>query len=408
MPITMAKGTNIRTKTMGMAASQARLLTITARMHDVEYAAQSIQNAKVALATQSDEAYKAYMEALDATTLTIKDNNGQTIVANFNTLCGINAAKVGNYRYTLKDDKGRLIVPDDIAEDYAKFGNKGDAYDFAAYMLTGGTYDEKTLEDAENAVKAENSGYFDNFEEQLKAIYEKMGINYNDDESYGENFDDKLAYIENTIHNLSSDHKGNSEVEDLEGNKDKILEAWDKLNSAIKSQEYKLYRHFAEQVFKKANLENDFDDTDFWYYVNVYKQIEANGGRCVGISEFNGIDGVGNASTDSDWLQNQIQSGTITIDIASLDKNGNLSFASTGVPGDQRLEYTTTTTIDKTAYAKAEAEYEHKLKDINQKDKKFDLDLSKLETERTALKTEYDSVKKVVQDNIERTFGIFS
>ena len=34
--------------------------------------------------------------------------------------------------------------------------------------------------------------------------------------------------------------------------------------------------------------------------------------------------------------------------------------------------------------------------------------LSKLETERNALKTEYDSVKKVVEDNIERTFGIFS
>ena len=400
MPITMAKGTNIRTKTMGMAASQARLLTITARMHDVEYAAQSIQNAKVALATQSDEAYKAYMEALDATTLTIKDNNGQTIVANFNTLCGINAANVGNYRYTLKDDKGRLIVPDDIAEDYAKFGNKGDAYDFAAYMLTGGTYDEQTLKDAEDAVKAENSKYFEDFEEQLKALYEKMGRNLSDDKGDGsdENWTSKIGAAETDVTSYLQEHGPNKDVS----------EAWDKLNSAIKSQEYKLYRGFAEQVFKKANLENDFDDTDFWYYVNVYKQIEANGGRCVGISEFNGIDGVGNASTDSDWLQNQIQSGTITIDIASLDKNGNLSFASTGVPGDQRLEYTTTTTIDKTAYAKAEAEYEHKLKDINQKDKKFDLDLSKLETERTALKTEYDSVKKVVQDNIERTFGIFS
>lgn len=396
----MAKGTNIRTKTMGMAASQARLLTITARMHDVEYAAQSIQNAKVALATQSDEAYKAYMEALDATTLTIKDNNGQTIVANFNSLCGINAANVGNYRYTLKDDKGRLIVPDDIAEDYAKFGNKGDAYDFAAYMLTGGTYDEQTLEDAEDAVKAENSKYFEDFEEQLKALYEKMGRNLSDDKGDGsdENWSSKIGAAETDVTSYLQEHGPNKDVS----------EAWDKLNSAIKSQEYKLYRHFAEQVFKKANLENDFDDTDFWYYVNVYKQIEANGGRCVGISEFNGINGVGNASTDSDWLQNQIQSGTITIDIASLDKNGNLSFASTGVPGDQRLEYTTTTTIDKTAYAKAEAEYEHKLKDINQKDKKFDLDLSKLETERTALKTEYDSVKKVVQDNIERTFGIFS
>ena len=58
--------------------------------------------------------------------------------------------------------------------------------------------------------------------------------------------------------------------------------------------------------------------------------------------------------------------------------------------------------------AKAEAEYEHATKQIDQKDKKFDMDLSKLETERTALTTEYDSVKKVISDNIERTFGIFS
>ena len=42
------------------------------------------------------------------------------------------------------------------------------------------------------------------------------------------------------------------------------------------------------------------------------------------------------------------------------------------------------------------------------KDKKYDMELSKLETEREALKTEYDSVKKVISDNIERTFGIFS
>ena len=34
--------------------------------------------------------------------------------------------------------------------------------------------------------------------------------------------------------------------------------------------------------------------------------------------------------------------------------------------------------------------------------------LSKLETQRTALTTEYDSVKKVIEDNIDRTFGIFS
>ena len=49
---------------MGMAASQARLLTITARMHDIEYQAQSIQNAKLALATESDQVYQEYVEAV--------------------------------------------------------------------------------------------------------------------------------------------------------------------------------------------------------------------------------------------------------------------------------------------------------------------------------------------------------
>ena len=59
---------------MGMAASQARLLSITARIHDVEYQAQSIQNAKLQLATQEDRIYTEYNEALNATTLKAEFN----------------------------------------------------------------------------------------------------------------------------------------------------------------------------------------------------------------------------------------------------------------------------------------------------------------------------------------------
>ena len=57
---------------------------------------------------------------------------------------------------------------------------------------------------------------------------------------------------------------------------------------------------------------------------------------------------------------------------------------------------------------KAEAEYEHELSIINRKDTKFDTDLSKLETERTSITTEMESIKKVKDDNVDRTFGIFS
>ena len=124
---------------MGMAASQARLLTITARIHDVEYQAQSIQNAKVQLATQSDQVYQEYLEALDATTLTVKDYNGNVITANFNNLWGKNAVDTGN-SYALFSSKGALIVSDEEKEAYDAYHNAGgnDPYEFAIYMLDGG------------------------------------------------------------------------------------------------------------------------------------------------------------------------------------------------------------------------------------------------------------------------------
>ena len=55
---------------MGLAASQARLLALTARIHDVEYQAQQVQNAKLQLAILEDAVYKKYNDALDAQTLT--------------------------------------------------------------------------------------------------------------------------------------------------------------------------------------------------------------------------------------------------------------------------------------------------------------------------------------------------
>ena len=95
--------------------------------------------------------------------------------------------------------------------------------------------------------------------------------------------------------------------------------------------------------------------------------------------------------------------------MVSTDKStGAVTLNATSPGSDTCLSYTPTTTIDNRALAKAEAKYEKDLRDINKKDKQYDLTLSKLETERSALTTEYDSVKKVIEDNIERTFGIFS
>ena len=51
---------------MGMSASQARLLSLTARQHDVELRAQKLQADKLRLANDSDRVYLTYLNALNA------------------------------------------------------------------------------------------------------------------------------------------------------------------------------------------------------------------------------------------------------------------------------------------------------------------------------------------------------
>lgn len=387
---------------MGMAASQARLLSITARIHDVEYQAQSIQNAKIELSTQSDEVYQDYLQALDATTLTIKDANKNLITANFNNLCGINAVQTAAAcKYAIIDTKtGSLIVPDDIEEayyNYTKGFGEDDPYGFAMWMLGIDVNDASGIQDKlepyETEYASENkslSAQKKHLQDILDEAQEKTGA-----DSFGEKFSK-----EDLINNANSATD--------ESTKKTLEEYLEKYEEAEKSYRYNLYRQGASEIFTKAGgNELDFNQDDFNYYVQIYKQITDNYGNCTSISDYDGPNG--DASSDSDWLKDMVESGRFTIETVTTNtKTGEVSFNATSPSTDENINYTTTTSIDKKALAKAEAEYEHATKKIDQKDKKYDMDLSKLESERTALTTEYDSVKKVISDNIERTFGIFS
>lgn len=380
---------------MGMAASQARLLSITARMHDVEYKAQSIQNAKIQLATQSDQVYNDYLDALNASTLTITDMNKNTITANFNNLCGKNAIETGN-QYALRDSHNRLIVPDDIESAYHEFINDGgdDPYLFAMWMMDTGIGNVNDLQEdfakIENKVAADTTN-LSGKENELSQILQKASTAAGTE----------LGSVEELENYL------NTEFQPSDSKYDTLKKYLDQYKATELSYRYNLYQQNAEEIFTQAGGEElDFNQDNFNYYANIFKQIQA-AGDCVSIADYNGADG--DAANNSEWLKNMIECGKITVDIVKPNnKTGEVSFSGTSPSSDTYLGYATTSTIDKTALAKAEAEYEHKTKEIDQKDKKFDLDLSKLDTERTALKTEYESVKKVINDNIERTFGIFS
>lgn len=361
---------------MGMAASQARLLTITARLHDVEYKAQSIQNAKIQLSTQQDQVYQEYLEALDATTLTVKDYEGNRITANFNNLCGKNAIDNGQ-NYALRESGGKLIVSDEIKEAYEAYveDEQDDPYAFALMMVYG-----------------DNGNALD--KNALEGIEAQIHTSHRDDESA----------TSSSLNEIKKQLEDMGDYNNLEKEEDRTK--YRELESKYK---YLLYKSYASEIFEMAYskednvTEEDFNSDEFNYYVRIFKEIEEAGG-CVSISDYGA-----EASNNSEWLQNMIKCGKISIStVKENEKTGRVELTTTSVATDDYLEDTTTTTIDKTALAKAEAEYEHKTKEIDSKDKKYDMDLSKLETERNALTTEYDSVKKVISDNIERTFGIFS
>jgi len=421
---------------MGMAASQARLLMLTARIHDVEYEAQSIQNAKLQLATQQDEIYQKYMKALDAQSMTFtsidSSGNKSTVIANFNNLFSINAANTANgNHYLLVDSRNRVVVDDAIYEGYQNFSNSStynntdNAYAFAFYMVEGGKngHDIYNLNlngtnDTTDLEKAIQEVFYDNQNDLLDKVKKVWSDAFHvlhpsswprteNDIEWSFNHDNAKAALNLLIYACGEYSSTTPNSEQTQAYNEFINYFWS---------------HYGQQVFNKladgaTNVNNhEYNSSEFNYYVRIYNAIQEHGGACISIDDFNGplstpstpANTMHNAANNAEWLTAMIQSGQLSIKTISIDNQGNATINGTSLGSDSDLTFTNTTQYDKTAMAKAEAEYEHELKLLDNKDKKFDMALSKLDAERTALTKQYDSMKKVVSDNIERTFGIFS
>ena len=460
---------------MGMAASQARLLTITARMSDLEFKAQTLQNAKLQLATQSDQVYQNYLAALDATslTLTYTTSSGQTgyQAATFNNLCSRNRLDSADGTiYALRNKDGKLIVEDEIAEAYEEFVNgpaanrvaskDRDANSFAMFMMAqnaGGIYAAGMDYPGTNGNGICSNGYL-GVQQAEEIIYQ----NIKNSDDYPQSTKDQLislhdklieiidrgfnadgtmgsieTYVENQLNDqdISNDnippaiyHTNELNPEDY-AEYNEILQAepenaevWNLLGM-INLQKFKLGQAFKDLLYQTAGdkildkLTNtapasgatvEFDNDLFNYYADIFAQSMACGG-CVPISDYNGS--YGDAASNSEWLQAQVECGNITIEaVKTRSRRSHIisSIDTVSVNSETSLSDMATSKLDNTALAKAEAKYDHDMKEINRKDKAFDLDLSKISSQREALKTEYDSIKKVVDDNIKRTFGIFS
>jgi len=156
---------------MGLAASQARLLTITARLSDNELRSQTINNAKMRLATQSSQASENYVNALNNATLKFTnyalDGQSQTQNLTFNALTAYSSY---NNQYGLVNSSGQLLVSETEAALFEKAGGNLNTY----LQYHGLTYETTYYEKVGNIT---NEGYIEPFNyitvEDMKTYFEQ-------------------------------------------------------------------------------------------------------------------------------------------------------------------------------------------------------------------------------------------
>lgn len=440
---------------MGMAASQARLLALTSRMHDIELRAQNLESQKLSLATQEDAAYQKYCDALDATKIQVGKTDISTgkisyVDANFKSVCGFQFENVRQYSL-INNLTGKVIVSPDIKALYEQYGQ--DRYTFAWAAL--GYGDQFGWSGADGPFSVANS----NPPTSMflgSGGWEFIGIGTN--ENYGTDPGQDLIPTPNPdasglglwdendmpaigcgtdLYMTEAEYLVFLQHQDddvLMGIYDELLES--SRNEDPVSKRKQLLKEFRDTLYSKygqeilnamnqnknwppedpaeqptdipQNLQNNTDwenlqsefRREFTYYENLWDQIDKAGG-CEVIDEqyISGDEG-------TEWFNNMITSGLVSIymlDTTKTDKGWEVTTIATSVGNNYLQEVN-----DEEKAKKAEAEYDHEMKIINRKDTKFDTALKKLETEENACKTEIDSIKKVKDENIERTFNLFS
>lgn len=328
---------------MGLAASQARFLGITARKSNIEYEGQQVNQQRTALAEEVNALYNKLL-SLD---LPVAPNTTDFYES--------------NYSFDVSNTDG---------------------YD--------GSYIVKS--------------YFPNADEE-GTYYLNLERTYNKTVAVGTVYDkSKVSYSEETGQYTFTDNGGNEYV---------LQNASESSNKSIAA--------LINDTYGEGTIP-DPDNEKFYYY-------QDSNGQTHYISSTQLADG--SQSKFSEYIStNKSVTESVVFNRAHLtfDANNRMSgISSAYVPGSEEpinlnTEVNTTRTYDTEGYDAAlrdytmsKEEYDKEVAELNaqteslqQEDKVLELRLNQIDTEQNELKTELDAIKKVLEDNIDKTFKTFA
>ena len=460
-----------------MAASQARLLSITARLTNNENSGQSISYSKQRLADQTQQITNEYNEALNTTKLTVLTGfNGSDATytdISYETMTGKQMA-ANTKQYVVTDTKGKILVTEDIANAYKQ--SAGNYNQFLAKL--GYSQSDMQVQNVAKTDKSEKADAVQKIHDAWDKYFASVGIECDDDDHKGflEQYkwtnvidtNDKGEFLDQKGNVISSDEvasKGYSSVGsgyvsravigkdgkatgeyqaiNYEGTSDESKQLYDyamAITEAFMRTEESLNENAVDSngnvikdkngnpiklsKFNQAYVIGDYKSAIFSdnkaelnYYKNIYDKMQSSG-----YFTYTNIPAKANADSEH-YKYASVGTGTAG-NVQKSPLKDNTVFEAALRDGSLRLEYYSTTSkefktttisednciqevADERAIARAESKYNQDMQDLENQDKKLDLELKKLDTEHSALQTEYDSVKNVVDKNVENSFKTF-
>lgn len=365
---------------MGMAASQARFLSLTARKSNVEYQGQQVNQERTALANESANLY-TQLNNLEVPTPPIVEDFKKTEYS-------FTSSKVNGENKTFRLNE-IVSRPDG---DYAVLFTDETYYTSSLVNLgkNGGTISGRG--ELTNEEEAMYSKYFEDIDDnftgkKISTILGEFPIFSGSAADYA----NELCYI------ADPNEGGNTNFRDTYLTKNEKTGKYEVITGDEAPMVYFYIDNDGKRCFLDPSDMND--DTP----KNTSTALYVTSGTTTTQKEYKVT------------YYNKNDLGRLTsISIETDRKNGE-------EPIIETFELNVATVQDEDAYNQAMLDYEYKksayekaTSDINAKtatiqseDKTLELHLKQLDTEQSAIKTEMDAVKKVADDNVEATFKTF-
>lgn len=375
---------------MGIAASQCRLLLLTARKSDLELRAQMITQRKIMLATQQEEIANNYTLAHRNRMLkwTVafngNQNNATYELMSYDGINTPNATHEG-HTYRVEDCYGNLVVKN---YSYDAVTGKASSNDPAVTSMLS--------MDLKLAVAKDVNG-------NTVAVYlaGAQGGGSEEETSKGK------------IENRPTSKDAGAVVPDATGtNVAGSIDHWEYVTASV------------QVSVAKPN------STQGSYRIEALSpnQIQYDGKQILGVDDENNVDTsligsiasanenngrnmqvYGDVLDNNSWFQNALRQGTLLLSQGTI-KNADANVAYI-LKEHTPVSFASLTGTRDALYseddAEAQAIYETEMAKVQTQDKLYDTELKQVETQQKAAETEIDGIKQLLKGNIEKSFKIF-